>query len=633
MTGSKLRRRLPVALLVAATAATVAIAVPGAAEPPRGLDFAQAGHWVASPDLDVVFHVNGGAKTVDAQARMMIDPGELVYQGDTSAYVVGDSRIREFGKSTLEVERTITPPTGERPVGIEAAGGPYLVYREAGTVVRLGEQPTTIRTGQGLGNPVATPDGTLWLHRRASGVLCKLAKGSDQVSCPAVTPRGHSGELTVVDEQPVFVDTTTDTVHAVLDEDLGEPVNIGLDVPGTAEIGTADAGGRIPILDPGKQELHLVDARGVATAAPSAAPLTVDLPDGDYARPEPSGDSVVLLDLESNSVRTYTNDGKQQGVTPVPAETGEPRLTRGEDARVYVDGDKGRHVMVIDEGGGTSQIPLVGEERADSESRPQPPPPERPGNKQRDRQQENTPSPPPTQPDQQVVAEQPPTRPEPPPPPPPEPPPPTRPDARPSPTPEPQPKPLPASPPGAATNVAATHETGGDTARITWGAASPNGAPVTAYHVSWRPVTGAGSQTMPGNASTAVLSGLSKGVTYTVTVVAENRAGRGPAANTTVVIPNQALTISRGDPSEYDGCGPPCHKIHVEATGLEPNTMYEFDVDSNHPTWENPGSGWETDENGNAVFENIDFGEPGYEVWVYISELNLVSNRYVWPRG
>ncbi|WP_245900732.1 fibronectin type III domain-containing protein [Prauserella shujinwangii] len=627
MTGSKLRRRLPVALLVAATAATVTIAVSGAAEPPRGFDFAQAGHWVASPDLDIVFHVNGGAQTVDAQAPMTIDPGDRVYQGDTSAYVVGDSRIREFGKSTLEVERTITPPTGERPVGVETAGGPYLVYREAGTVVRLGEQPTTIRAGQGLGNPVATPDGTLWLHRRASGVLCKLARGSHQVSCPAVTPRGHSGELTVVDTRPAFVDTTTDTVHAVLDEDLGEPVNIGLDVPGTAKIGTADAGGRIPILDPGKDELHLIDARGVTTAAPPAAPVTVDLPDGEYARPEPSGDSVVLLDLESNSVRTYASDGKQQDVTPVPPETGEPRLTRGEDARVYVDGDKGRHLMVVEEGGRTSQVPLVGEERTEAGDKPQAPPPER---RQRRQQQENPPAPPPSRTDQQVVAQEPPARQEPPPPPAP---PPAPPDTRssPAPDPPPPPKPLPASPPGVATNVAATHETGSDTARITWSAASPNGAPVTAYHVSWRPVTGAGNRTLAGNARTAVLSGLSKGVTYTVTVVAENRAGRGPAASTTVVIPNQAITISRGDPSEYDGCGPPCHKIHVEATGLEPNTMYEFEVDTNHPTWENPGSGWETDENGNAVFENIDFGEPGYEVWVYIAELNLVSNRYLWP--
>ncbi|MEU6642750.1 fibronectin type III domain-containing protein [Saccharomonospora sp. NPDC046836] len=628
MTGSKLRHRLPVALLVAATAATVMLAVSGATEPVRGLDFAQSGHWVANPDLDIVFHVNGAAKTVDAQAPMMIDPGDLVYQGDTSAYVVGDSRIREFGKSTLEVERTIIPPTGERPVGVEADGGPYLVYREAGTVIRLGEQPTRISAGQGLGNPVVTTDGTLWLHRRASGVLCKLAKGTDQVSCPAVTPRGHSGELTVVDGQAAFVDTTEDTVRAVLDEELGDPVNIGLDVPGTAAIGTTDAGGRIPILDPGKQELHLVDGRGIATPAPPATPLTIDLPDGEYAKPETSGDSVVLLDLESNSVRTYTSDGRQQGVTPVPPETGEPRLTRGEDARVYVDGDKGRHVMVVDEGGETSQIPLVGDENPESQNPPQAPPPERP----EDTREENPPpaSPPPSPPDRQVIADEPTAQPEPEQPPPAQPEP-RQPSPQPPPAPPPPPPPLPASPPGVAANISATHQTGGDTVRVTWGAADPNGAPVTAYHVAWQPVTGAGSETLAGNARTTVLSGLQKGVTYTVTVVAENRAGRGAVASTTVVIPAQTITISRGEPSEYNGCGPPCHKIRIVATGLEPNTRYDFNPYSNAPGWGNPGSGWETDEDGNVDFENIDFGEPGYEVWVEIEGTGLVSNRYLWP--
>ncbi|PXY23947.1 hypothetical protein BA062_27130 [Prauserella flavalba] len=626
VTGRKLWHRLPMALLVAACAATVTIAISGAAQSPRGLDFAPAGHWVVNPELDVVFHVNGAAKSVDAQANLPIDPGDLVYQGETSAYVVGQARIREFGKSTLEVERTINAPTGEQPVGVEAPGGPYLVYREAGSVVRLGERPATIRAGEGLGDPVVTPDGTLWLHRQSSGVLCMLPRDADQVSCPTVTPPGHSGELTVVGEQAAFVDTTQDTVRAVSDGRLGDPVNVGVDLPGTAQVATADAGGRIPILDPAENKLHLLDGRGLTTPGADPRPVTVELPDGEYAAPESSGSSVVLLDLEGNTVRTYGNDGRPREVTPVAPETGEPRLTRGQDARVYVDGDKGGHVMVVDDGGSVSQVPLVGEEdRGDRP--PQGPPPER------------TPEPPPAQPDRPSPPPSPPEAPDPgpvlaepqpqggqvePPPaqPPAEPPPPP-------PSPPPSPPPAPATPPGIAPNVTATLQ--GDAVQVTWGAAADNGAPVTAYHVSWQP--GAGAQTVPGGARSTVLTGLRKGTSHTITVVAENSAGRGPGASTTIAIPGPSITISRGEPSEYDGCGPPCYKIRVEATGLEPNTFYDFEVDSNHPTWNNPGSGWETDENGNAVFENIDFGEPGYEVWVFISELNVVSNRLLWPEG
>ncbi|QUH03927.1 fibronectin type III domain-containing protein [Saccharopolyspora erythraea] len=624
MSRRKLWHRLPVALLVVACAATLAIAVSGASESPRGLAFAPSGHWIANPDLDIAFHVNGAAKAVDAQAPVAIDPGSRVYQGETSAYVVGQARITEFGKSTLEVERTITPPTGERPVGMEAPGGPYLVYREAGTVVRLGEQPATIRAGQGLGDPVVTPDGTLWLHRLASGVLCKLPKGADQVSCPTVTPPGQSGQLTVVGRQAAFVDTTQDTVRVVADGQLGDPVDLGVDLPATAEVGTADSAGRIPVLDPAKHQLHLVDGGRLTTPKPPAKPVTVQLPEGEYAGPEPSGSSVVLLDLRGNTARTYTGDGTPPRVTPIPPETGEPRLTRGEDGRVYIDGDKGGHVMVVDADGAVSQVPLVGEERPDGPDRPQAPPAER--------EPEPAPRPEPRRdPEPAVLAEHSPIRepdqvargeqPQPPPPPKP----------RPTPEPPPAPKPVPASPPGIATGLTATPQ--GNTVQLTWGAAAPNGAPVTAYHVTWQPATGAGSLTVPGNARSAVLSGLDKGVSYTVTVVAENSAGRGTRASTQVVIPARTITVTRGPDSDYPGCGPDCAEMHIEATGLEPNTEYHFNPYSNAPGWENPGPSWKTDENGNVSFDDIDFGEVGYQVWIVIEEIGLTSERYTWPAG
>jgi hypothetical protein len=161
--------RLPLALLLGVCLVAVTAAVSGASSSVPGLRFAQAGHWVASPDLGAVFHVNGAARSVDAQFALDdIEPDSQVVQGETSGYVVGRARIIEFGKSDLSVERTITAPTGERPVAIETVGGPYLVYREAGSVVRLGADAAVVSTGGAVGEPVATPDGTIWLHRTDS---------------------------------------------------------------------------------------------------------------------------------------------------------------------------------------------------------------------------------------------------------------------------------------------------------------------------------------------------------------------------------------------------------------------------------------------------------------------------------
>ncbi|MBN6039078.1 fibronectin type III domain-containing protein [Amycolatopsis sp. 195334CR] len=634
---SKLRQRLPAALLVAACAGTVAVAVSGAGEALGGLDFAPSGHWVGNPGLDLLFHVNGASATVDTQAGLPLDPGDRVYQGDSSVFVVGGSRIREFGKSSLEVENEVPAPTGEPAVGVEAPGGPYLVFRKAGTVVRLGERPATIRAGTDLGDPVATPEGALWLHRMATGVVCTLAVDADQVSCPTVTPMGHSGELTVAGSAVAFVDKTADTVQTVTAQGLGTPVNLGVDLPHTATIANADTAGRVAVVDPGARQLHLIDTAGLGTGSAAAGTVTVPLPDGEFTSAEPSGSSVVLLDRRNNAVHTYTSEGKPQAVTPVPPETGAPRLSRGADGRVYVDGDQGGHVMVVDEHGAVSQVPLTDAGKPGGIGDPQAPPPEPPPD------QGSQAGPPPGNPPAQAQPapkpapnpqSQPGPKPQPEPNPQsgpkPQPQPQPQPGPKPQPQPQPQPKPpkpLPASPPGAATNL--TTAVDGTSVQFTWGAAAPNGGEVTAYHVSWKP--GNGSLTKPGSARSATLSGLKPGTSYTVTIIAENSAGQGTAASAKVAIPGPSVTVSRGKPSEYDGCGPPCHKMRIRASGLEPDTEYEFNPFSNHPTWENPGSSWTTDENGEVDFQNIDFGEPGYEVWVVIEETGTTSKHYTWP--
>ena len=174
--------RLPLALLAVVCAAGVTAAVSDASAAPNLLRFAQTGHWIAQPEKDTVFHVNGAAGTVDARVgAVQMDPGSQgtqVVEGPTSGYVISRDRVTQFGKSTLRVEGQFAlpaEPTGELPVALEADGGPYLVYRELGTVTRIGgEDPVVMAAGGSLAAPVVTPDGTVWLLRRGDNVLCRV---------------------------------------------------------------------------------------------------------------------------------------------------------------------------------------------------------------------------------------------------------------------------------------------------------------------------------------------------------------------------------------------------------------------------------------------------------------------------
>jgi hypothetical protein len=600
------RARLPLALLVGASLLAVTAAVSAADGSAPGLRFAPGGHWFASPALDLVFHINGSARTVDAQTTVDgIEPGSQVVQGDTSGYVVSQSRIVEFGKSSLSVEQSVVTPTGERPVAVEVAGGPYLVYREAGTVVRLGDSPATIPAGGALGEPVTTPDGTLWLHRPDSGVICKLARGADRMSCPAAAPAGNSGALTVVRERPVFVDTTANTLSPVTDGGLGRPTRIGVDAPPTARVAPADVDGRVAILDPAGQRMYLVDGTALGTDRDSAAPVTVDLPDGAYAAPSATRSSVVLLDRRGNTVLTYSGSGERLREVEVPPDAGEPSLRRGEDERVYVDGTEGTHVLVVDHVGGVGQVPVPGGEQAATSPTPTGPP--------------TSPAAPPTSPAAPRTGAEPPPRS-------------VRPPSR--GTDGTTPPALPASPPGMPPNLRASVQ--GGNVLVTWSAAAANGAAVSGYHITWARVSGGGggSTTRPGGARSYAISGLTRGVAYRITVAAQNSAGRGSPATVSATVPvTRTATVSRGRAESFgQSCvAPDCALMRVQLRGFKPNTSYQVTPYSNHESYTNPGAARTTDGNGNLTFEAFHFGIVGARVWVVVD--GVESNHYLWEAG
>ena len=102
------------------------------------------------------------------------------------------------------------------------------------------------------------------------------------------------------------------------------------------------------------------------------------------------------------------------------------------------------------------------------------------------------------------------------------------------------------STPGPPTNVAATR--GDRQASVSWSAPAFNrGSPITSYTVTSTP--GGKTSTVSGTTTSAIVSGLSNGTTYTFKVVATNSIGSGPpSAPSNAVIPapktNQAITFA-----------------------------------------------------------------------------------------
>lgn len=499
------RARLPIVVVVLACVAGVTAAVTGAANPLAAVNFLMPGHWVFNGDLGMAFHVDGSTGEVDAQASIPNgEAGSQVYQGDTSGYVVGDERITEFGKSSLEVEGTSEAPTGELPIGLEVAGGPYLVYREIGKIVRLGKDVVSIDIGGPVGTPVATRDGTVWLPRTSAGFLCELRPGADSTSCQVLLPEGNQGAMTVVDDQPMFVDTTADTLHAVEEDRLGAGRALGIDVPDTARVASTDVAGRVAMLD--GNTMHLMDS-GVDPASTPAPPSTIDLPDGDYDGPVSTGSAVALVDRATDTLITYDSRGERKESKAIPPENGEPRLTLGEDDRIYVDGAEGEHVMVVDEDGSVTDVPLVADPEAPSpgdqpelgSDGPEAPPVVAGPPPLPDREPQNPPQQ--DEPEEPTAQEDPPAPPV-----------------------------VPASPPGAPTAVSAV--AGDASATVNWGPAPDNRAPITGYTVSWP-----GGSLPVGPVGTATIPGLANGTSYVFTVTATNSAGTGPGASSNPVTP------------------------------------------------------------------------------------------------
>ena len=326
----------------------------------------QAGHWVYNSTLGAVVHVNGSSKNVDSKVPLPgLGPANQVTQDDQHGYVIDrrNGRIVVFGKSTLAVESTLSVGTSEQPTVLEVPGGPFLVYGQRGTIVRLGQPAVTVTSGGHLDTPIATADGTVWVQRSDTGALCQLPPQARTLSCPAQVPAGHHGALTTLDDKPAFTDLSAGTIRPVTPQGLGTATPLGSNVTPQAtqtRVANSDAGGRLPVLRAaqGKQgaSLVLVDSSTVGTDRPAAAPITVSLGAGQFDTPVTSGGAVVVVNETSRTIVTYDNTGTRRQTVSVPAGAGALELSRGADGRVYIDNAAGTRTYAVDGDGAVTSV-------------------------------------------------------------------------------------------------------------------------------------------------------------------------------------------------------------------------------------------------------------------------------------
>lgn len=359
-----MRRRLPLvpAVLTAlSVAAVVAGATVGTGTAVPAPELMQNGHWAVSAEQGAVLHVHGGTGQVDARVEL---PGEaaqgglMSVAGGDQGFVVGQDRIWTFDQATLTVVATAAAPgldaAPEVPVPIEVVGGPYLVYRQAGAVARLGRPPVVTMAGGPLGPPVRTSDGTVWVHRADTGELCALRRGALELDRPARTRSGAPGGLTVVQDVATFVDTGTDTAHRVTADGLGAGAPLGTDLPDDALLGDQAAGTRLPVVLPGVNTLRLVD---LAAGRP---PADVPLGPGTFSAPLVNADSIALIDLATHRLLTFGADGAPRATTQLPEGSSADDLTRGEDGRIYLDEPGGGRTHVVQPDGSVTSVDLGG---------------------------------------------------------------------------------------------------------------------------------------------------------------------------------------------------------------------------------------------------------------------------------
>ena len=345
-----------VLVTIGAVVAVVVATVIAAGSGPPSVAFREPGHWVYNRIERAAFHVDAGTRRVDARVDVPSSAGDplMVLQGHREGYVVARDAVSPFARAALTVGAPAPAARDEVPVGVEVVGGPYLVYPQAGTIVRLGEPRTSVEVGGPVSAPVRGADGSVWVHRPDTGEVCALRGGAVTLDCTARTAPGAAGALTVVAGRPAWLDPAAGTL-ADLTQGSSTPIALG-DIArgeqaGAVLVGEAEVAGRLPVVVPDRNALVLADPGG-------GAPAVVDLGPGRWAPPVAAGNAVAVLDQDGGRLRTFDAEGAPLGTAELaPGATGP---VPGADGRLYVDDPQGTATAVVAPDGSVTTVPTGG---------------------------------------------------------------------------------------------------------------------------------------------------------------------------------------------------------------------------------------------------------------------------------
>ncbi|HUN33769.1 MAG TPA: fibronectin type III domain-containing protein [Trebonia sp.] len=475
--------------------------------PAIGLELRSGQAWLTNAANHSLSFIDGFSGEVVSQVGVPgggSDAGRVINTPEGAAVIGSDGKLITIGDDDFTVTasgQSLGSPNAIELVSggaLAANGGDstlYAVNVKTGLVQQLdpsSPQLSPVGVPVAIGEPVASavvaPDGSLYLAIPATGAIGHIVS-STLALIKGVGRPGDRLSVVLAGTSPVAADLTSRVLRPLgPSAPNGAPVVLPAGLGLVQQVtGSDSANGLVGLVGP-----HAVGSVNVltgtvttATALPSQfTPTTAVM----------QGQNVVLIGQPQQSVLVVNTAKRTVHTVAMPGRYPADQVSV-QDGLVFVNASQGPDALVINGDGQPQPV---------TKYTSPPPAPHKPP---------QIPAPTPTQTQVPVPAQ---------------------------PGPKHQGRPARPGPPGSPSAAA-----GNASATVSWGAAAPNGSPVSSYQLRWTGSDGSsGSSTVSGATLGKVVTGLANGVAYTFTINAVNGVGAGPSVTAGAVTPDSNIPAS-----------------------------------------------------------------------------------------
>ena len=441
--------------------------------------------WLWSSGKGELARVNGVSGKVDTRYRMTDARGHHIQVSQTDRYVIlrdlDTGTVTALDLATLRVTATTNTTPG---VGVTVAvhGNTAFIVDAVQGIVRQVDPAKLAPVSEKLRFPPPITGGTfddsglLWLAIPAEGTVVAV-KGGEQHRPPTVARTipaadpNHDLAISVLDQGVAVLDQTAGSLTTIRGDQV-QTVSLPDDKPGA--LPARSEGEAVPVTVIDDRHVYVVRGRNVSD-------FTVPGEGTDLRPAVAFGGRFYIADDATDVVYVVGADGRLISTVGVPTANGPLELEVRED-HLFINAPNSNTARVVDRNGTVKVVDKYANNILGGD-KPAAPPVDNPGK------------------------------------------------ARPDPDPKPaKPK---VGPPGSPGAVSAT--AGNASARLTWGAASSNGSPVTRFVIEGAP--GRPPITVGASQRSATVDGLDNGTQYRFTVFATNAKGDGPKGRSNPVVP------------------------------------------------------------------------------------------------